>query len=306
MNKKIILEFTKEKLSKKRETRLFKYMVVFVCALLITCSLGTQSAYAQAIGNDVSSANTEEMFQTQNNDDKSISTDNLIKFRLRGISLNPKDMELEVGTQGNLIAEFTPYLASNKDIKWASSDPDVVSVLNESNNVGVVTAKKAGQARITITSLENNKLTAICNVKVIPKPTPWPIINFSKSKTTNNEKCLYATINSLNADEVGFVISRFEIRLLSECVLDDIINHNSIFDCTVVSTKDVYKSVKVNDNSFSTKASGENYVFACNIEDIPEMKIIGFEIPVNVYVRTFARRGSEIKYSQIYEVNLNK
>lgn len=77
-----------------------------------------------------------------------------------GIKLNYISMELNVGTGGKLTATVEPENATVQDVEWKSSDPAVVAVHN-----GYVTAKKEGQATITVTTVDGG-FTASCGVKV--------------------------------------------------------------------------------------------------------------------------------------------
>lgn len=75
------------------------------------------------------------------------------------IKLNKTSITLDIGKSTTLVATIEPTNATNKTIKWKSSDNSVVEVNN-----GKVTAKKAGEASITATT--SNGKTATCIVKV--------------------------------------------------------------------------------------------------------------------------------------------
>lgn len=57
-----------------------------------------------------------------------------------------------------------PDNASNKDVYWSSSDDGVATV----SATGAVTAKAAGSAIITVTTVDG-KFSATCTVKVTQK-----------------------------------------------------------------------------------------------------------------------------------------
>lgn len=76
------------------------------------------------------------------------------------VTLNQKDLSLEVGKTGKLSATVLPASAADKSITWSSSNTDVASV---SRN-GTVNAKKAGTAVITATA--TNGKSASCTVTV--------------------------------------------------------------------------------------------------------------------------------------------
>jgi len=78
-----------------------------------------------------------------------------------GVKLDKKDVTLTVDAQWTLTETVFPYDATNKTVSWASSNSSVAFVEN-----GVVTAKAAGAATITVTT-NDGKYTAECEVTVI-------------------------------------------------------------------------------------------------------------------------------------------
>lgn len=77
-----------------------------------------------------------------------------------GVSLNKPSTTIEAGQTETLTATVTPANASNKSVTWTTSDSDVATVAG-----GVVTAKGAGTATITATTVDGG-FTATCSVKV--------------------------------------------------------------------------------------------------------------------------------------------
>ncbi len=75
-------------------------------------------------------------------------------------SLTSEDMMMLAGSTNFVNAEVKPYNATNRDVKWVSSDETVVKV----NADGTVTAMKPGKATLTGTLGE---LTTSCEVTVI-------------------------------------------------------------------------------------------------------------------------------------------
>lgn len=77
------------------------------------------------------------------------------------IKLNKEVLNLEVDDTFDLIATITPDNATNKNVKWSSSDEKVVTVID-----GKVTALCSGNAIITVESEDGNAKATI-NVSVI-------------------------------------------------------------------------------------------------------------------------------------------
>ena len=78
-----------------------------------------------------------------------------------GVSLNTTSITLTVGDKQTLKATVTPSNATNKSVTWSSSNSTIASV----SSSGVVTAKKAGTAKITVKTKDGGK-TATCTVTV--------------------------------------------------------------------------------------------------------------------------------------------
>ena len=78
-----------------------------------------------------------------------------------GVTINPDSVDLILGAERTLKAEITPSGASNKNVRWSSSDTKVATV----SSSGVVKAVGAGNAVITATTASGGK-TAACTVNV--------------------------------------------------------------------------------------------------------------------------------------------
>ncbi|MBO4843453.1 MAG: Ig domain-containing protein [Bacteroidales bacterium] len=87
-----------------------------------------------------------------------------------GVSLNRSSMSMTVGDSQTLTATIAPSNATNKSVTWSSSDTSVASV----SSSGVVTAKAAGSATITVTTNDGGK-KATCYVKVSSESYSWTI-----------------------------------------------------------------------------------------------------------------------------------
>jgi len=105
---------------------------------------------------------------------------------------------LVVGGTEMLYAEIEPSYATNKSVTWSSSDPDVATV---SAN-GLITAKKAGTANITVTTVDGSNKTATCNVTVSASAVDVTGVSLDQSSVSlyvGDTETLVATLEPSNA-----------------------------------------------------------------------------------------------------------
>ena len=119
-----------------------------------------------------------------------------VPITVTGVTLSPTSITLVEGESQNLTAKITPSNAENQNVRWSSSDASVVTVAN-----GLVTAIKAGNATITVTTEDGGK-TATCAVKVDAKV--YAVTGVSLDKTAcelaeGDELTLTATVKPDNA-----------------------------------------------------------------------------------------------------------
>lgn len=82
------------------------------------------------------------------------------------VSLEPQESQLEVSQTLALQPVFEPANVNQTRVSYTSDNPEVAEVSPE----GIVTARKAGQANVTVTTV--NGLTAVCQVTVSKPPVP--------------------------------------------------------------------------------------------------------------------------------------
>ncbi len=111
-----------------------------------------------------------------------------------GVSLDKASASLLVGDSINLVASISPQNATNKGVSWFSNNTDVATV----NSNGVVTAKAAGTATITVKTSDSGK-TATCKVTVTQPVTDVSLNKTSTMLTVGQTETLTATINPNNA-----------------------------------------------------------------------------------------------------------
>ena len=120
-------------------------------------------------------------------------------IKVDGVSLNKTNLNLYIDESAKLTANIKPNNASNKEVTWVSSKPDVASV--DAN--GNVKALKEGTATITVTTKDGN-YTASCTVTVSKKPDNYVVtftakpmegtgslMQYTYTVTKNGSSCSY-------------------------------------------------------------------------------------------------------------------
>ena len=96
-------------------------------------------------------------------------------IHVNNVTLNKTSLNIEVGQTDKLEATINPENASNKNVEYSSSNPEIVTVEQD----GTIRGIKAGTATITVTTEDGNH-TATCNVAV-----EVPIISVEGIEITN-------------------------------------------------------------------------------------------------------------------------
>jgi len=102
--------------------------------------------------------------------------DELVIIRATGVILSQTELPLLKGATETLIATVVPSDATNKRVRWSSTNTAVATVEN-----GTVTAVSAGNATITVTTEDGNH-TARCEVVVVTDPVPVTGVSLSQTK----------------------------------------------------------------------------------------------------------------------------
>ncbi|HEY5588449.1 MAG TPA: Ig-like domain-containing protein [Candidatus Paceibacterota bacterium] len=118
-------------------------------------------------------------------------------LHVTGVSLNKTTDTLIVGNTNHLTSTISPSNATNKDVKWTSSDDTIATV----DNLGKVIAVSTGNVTITATTVDGSK-TANCIITVNNPVTK--VTSVSLDKTTDillvgSTDNLLATVNPSNA-----------------------------------------------------------------------------------------------------------
>ena len=101
------------------------------------------------------------------------------EVKVTGVKLNKTATSLLVGGNETLVATILPENATNKKVTWKSSNAAVATV----DATGKVTAVKAGEATITVTTEDGGK-TATCKVTVSNKEVNVTGVTLNKATLT--------------------------------------------------------------------------------------------------------------------------
>ena len=114
------------------------------------------------------------------------------------VTINKAAIEMKVGETETLTVTITPTNATDKQVLWTSSNPDVVDV---DPDEGLITAKEVGKATITASV---GGVTAKCSVEVIPSYIEVSSVELEKSEVSlrvAETVTLKATVNPDDATD---------------------------------------------------------------------------------------------------------
>lgn len=100
-------------------------------------------------------------YQEKASDDNSGKVPTISKKAVEKITLNQTNLQVQQGDTLNLVVTFSPSDATNKNLKWKTSDEKIATV----SETGVITAVAEGTVTITAISEDGNK-TASCTFTV--------------------------------------------------------------------------------------------------------------------------------------------
>ena len=117
------------------------------------------------------------------------------------ITLNSNSVSLQVGETKQLSASISPSNATDKSVKWYSSNTSIADV----SSSGIVTAKSAGSATITCKANDGSGVQATCAVTV-SAPDPVKVTDISLNSTmaslsVGETMYLFATVSPSNATD---------------------------------------------------------------------------------------------------------
>lgn len=117
-----------------------------------------------------------------------------------GVNINSSNLNLKIGENKTLEALIKPEGKTDGQLKWESSDVDVVEV----DDNGTVKAKAKGTAIITVTTVDGG-YTASCEVKVYQPVTSLDLNIKSLTLNTGEAQQLIATVLPVDADNKNVI-----------------------------------------------------------------------------------------------------
>ena len=130
-------------------------------ALACLCLPVLQSCGGDDPAEDISSKPTTPAEPSKPADPSEPSTPTANTVHITGVKINPATLNLVEGESQTITVTITPENATNKTVKWQSSDEQVATV----NSLNVVTAHNMGSAILTLTTVDgNHKVMCIVNV----------------------------------------------------------------------------------------------------------------------------------------------
>lgn len=135
---------------------------------------------------------------------------------VKSVALSPESKKLLIGAEFTLTPIFTPSNASNKAVKWTSSEPTVAEVVN-----GKVTAKGKGNAAIIVRTVDGG-FEATCLVEVKGEPsTPTPVVDTDNAtlRIAPNPTSSFIMVTGLSERTTAYIYS-LEGTLLRVLELD--------------------------------------------------------------------------------------
>jgi len=116
------------------------------------------------------------------------------KIAATGITLDKTSLTLKAGGSFQFLGNVTPSNASEKGIKWSTSDKSVATI----SSTGVVKGIKSGYAVITATTIDGN-FAAKCKITVVQPVTGVKLSASSTKISLGKSKTLTCTVSPSNA-----------------------------------------------------------------------------------------------------------
>ena len=208
---------------------------------------------------------------------------NVIQFENGSGSLDVDDPGLVLAWNSDE-DKRTYYMRSNEHISKLPDNASVYWAVKD-NSPGIYYKNGANEGFISLN----------VTVEIDPEEGGCLVTYKGAQKRHNADSKTYdirfiATIDTLEANAVGFVFSKSETKPTKEKVPPS----------QVKSTTTVYHSVTAAGSAVTAESLGGKYIIACTVTGIPEN-----DIDTPLYVRAFSTVGTETKYTSAVTVTVN-
>ena len=135
--------------------------------------------------------------------------------KVTGVTLDKPSLTMPRWSTATLTATVQPEAAKVKIVKWSSSDDSIVSV-----EKGVLTSHKAGEADITVMTVQNEK-TATCHVTVTDPDMP-PTDTDGTYEVLSTAKQLLWISNQAEATSTKYKGTSMNVKLMNDIDLSEV------------------------------------------------------------------------------------
>ncbi|MCH4897170.1 hypothetical protein E0494_10745 [Marinilabiliaceae bacterium JC040] len=180
-----------------------------------------------------------------------------IQVKLEKLSFKTEATSVSVSGKLELKALFKPLNATNKKVTWASSKPEIATVVSKTSDksgevIGEILGKSLGETTITATA-EDGGLIASCKLTVIPLK--------AKSIHFNNEKLVYG----LNT------VSQLRVVFEPERATNQNVKWTSSNPAVLtIDEEGIVKTLQVGVSKISAVSVDGNFLAECSIEVIEQ------------------------------------
>ena len=219
---------------------------------------------------------------------------------VNGIQIEPGSLTLKPNETATLTATVLPSDASNKEVRWSSSDPSVATVSN-----GLVTAVGEGSATITATTVDGG-FSARCTVNVARSFNEYLyradyLLNLNNSAPRVMHGYMYEQVTPsevlIQAGEEHGLAATLQIWKTVTGIGDAFGDPSSIADIPL-EYKDVYFAIIANILQASVSYDAFGFEYASDLKHVGE-----FVDSVNDILQTYGEfsSGASSAFRQVYD-----
>ena len=225
------------------------------------------------------------------------------------VTLNKTSAAMKKGDKLQLSATVLPQTATNKSIRWESSDNTVATV----DSKGVVTAVSAGSAIITATAV--NGVNAACTISVTDSETPKPTeekietkVSLKADKAVSEKGKSYFTLALSESSRIANIQITFETST-NDVTVSGINGFSVIGDAE--GGKVVLGYLNANGELFSSAQSADIAKITVNAENatlkITDVKVSGWDADKTVkYGKVNGIDPSEATFTDALSYDVNQ